>query len=36
MCEQFNACHSHPFEASYAAERGKRPQIIDFFGRYES
>jgi|TARA_R110000782_G_scaffold270471_1_gene371561 methyl-accepting chemotaxis protein len=36
MCEQFNACHSHPFEASYAAERGKQPQIIDFFDRYES
>lgn len=36
MCEQFNACHSHPLEASYAAERGKQPRVIDFFDRHES
>ncbi len=36
MCEQFNACHTGPFEASYTAERGKQPEIIDFFDRYES
>ena len=36
MCEQFNACHTDPFEASYAAERGRQPQVNDLLDRFES